>query len=197
MLLHLRSDMSCDGMRISTQSTSTWKGRGGGVKPIIMREGLPAAIDTRYALPGACFYTSPRGQRRGSSYSGKAPMLDRLDRTRPRSIHLISLSRSRMDPHGPIRGLRPSGWDLRQGQVILCGRALSLMQSNAAAYPVLLPFSRHRAGSLQPQFLRISSLLSSRAKNTCALEIRLRRCSCALSSARLASALMLPRRSCA
>jgi hypothetical protein len=66
MLLHLRSDMSCDGMRISTQSTSTWKGRGGGVKPIIMREGLPAAIDTRYALPGACFYTSPpRGQRAG------------------------------------------------------------------------------------------------------------------------------------
>jgi hypothetical protein len=42
------------------------------------------------------------------------------------------------------------------------------MQSNAAAYPVLLPFSRHRAGSLQPQFLRISSLLSSRAKNACA-----------------------------
>jgi hypothetical protein len=180
MLLHLRSDMSCDGMRISTQSTSTWKGRGGGVKPIIMREGLPAAsIRGTLCLAPVSTPALLVASGRGSSYSGKAPMLDRLDRTRPRSIHLISLSRSRMDPHGPIRGLRPSGWDLRQGQVILCGRALSLMQSNAAAYPVLLPFSRHRAGSLQPQFLRISSLLSSRAKNACALEIRLRRCSCA------------------
>ena len=50
--------------------------------------------------------------------------LDRLICTRPRSIHLISLSRSRMDTHGPIRGLRPSGWDLRQGQVALEVRQL-------------------------------------------------------------------------
>ena len=73
-------------------------------------------------LRGGYVWACPHADAISSARSSESQL--RCDRTRPRSIHLISLSRFRMDPHGPIRGLRPSGWDLRQGQ-LSGGRPLS------------------------------------------------------------------------